>query len=51
MSPREVAELLGACEHTVYRMFRRGELAGYRVGRKIRFLRSTVEAHMNGAQR
>lgn len=50
MSPREAAEMLGASDDTVYRMFRRGELAGYRVGRKIRFLRSTVEAHMNGAR-
>ena len=50
LNAQEVADLLGVCDDTVYRLAARGDLPSYRVGRKVRFLRTAVEAHMNGSR-
>lgn len=35
-TPIEVAEILKISKYTVYELIKRGELAAYRVGRKVR---------------
>ena len=43
---REVEKLLKVSYATVYRMRRRGDLTGYRVGRSLYFRRSEIMATM-----
>ena len=43
MSARELAELLGLTEGTVYKKVRRGEIPAARIGRSIRFPRRLIE--------
>ena len=45
-SVKELAELLGVCEMTIYRMMKRGEIAYYSIGRAKRFRREDVEAFL-----
>lgn len=44
MAAKEAAEHLGVGLSTVYEMFGRGELAGYRVRRRILLYRASVDA-------
>jgi excisionase family DNA binding protein len=43
-SVREVAQLLGICEATVYRATWRGDLQGHRDGKRIRFTQSMLDS-------
>jgi putative molybdopterin biosynthesis protein len=45
LTPVEVAELLRITKNTVYELIKRGELHGYRVGRKVRVDLKDVEAY------
>lgn len=45
LTPEEVAELLNIKKNTVYELIKRGDLAAYRVGRKLRIEREDVEAY------
>lgn len=45
LTPQEVAEILQIKKNTVYELIKRGELAAYRVGRKLRIEREDVEAY------
>lgn len=46
-SPREVAQMLGVCEKTIYRATWRGDLQPLRVGAQLRFTRPMLEAWMS----
>jgi putative molybdopterin biosynthesis protein len=45
LTPVEVADLLRITRNTVYELIKRGELRGYRVGKKVRVDREEVEAY------
>jgi putative molybdopterin biosynthesis protein len=45
LTPEEVAEILNIKKNTVYELIKRGELAAYRVGRKLRVEREDVETY------
>ncbi|MDD4239718.1 MAG: helix-turn-helix transcriptional regulator, partial [Desulfotomaculaceae bacterium] len=45
LTPEEVASTLKIAKNTVYELIKRGELAAYRVGRKIRVDQKDVEAY------
>lgn len=45
LKPQEVADMLKITRNMVYRMIRRGELQGYRVGNKVRVDLEDVEAY------
>jgi putative molybdopterin biosynthesis protein len=45
LTPVEVAEMLRITRNTVYELIKRGELRGYRVGKKVRVDREDVEAY------
>ncbi|NLB19173.1 MAG: helix-turn-helix transcriptional regulator [Syntrophomonadaceae bacterium] len=45
LTPQEVAEILNIKKNTVYELIKRGELAAYRVGRKLRIEMEDVEAY------
>ncbi len=45
MTPQEVADALKITKNTVYELVKRGELAAYRVGRKMRFDPKDVAAY------
>lgn len=46
LNTQEVAELLKVGKNTVYDLVKRGEINSYKVGRKIRFALSDVEAYI-----
>ena len=43
----EVAELLKITKNTVYELVKRGELPGYKVGKKLRIDKADVESYIN----
>ena len=45
LTPQEVAEILKIKKNTVYELIKRGDLAAYRVGRKLRIEGEDVEAY------
>jgi len=44
-TPEEVAQILKISKYTVYELIKRGELAAYRVGRKVRVEEKDIEAY------
>lgn len=44
----EVASLLGLSRNTVYKLAKESQLPSYRIGRKLRFSRSDIEAQLKG---
>lgn len=44
----EVAELLNITKNTVYELVKRGELPGYKIGKKLRIDKQDVEEYING---
>jgi putative molybdopterin biosynthesis protein len=48
-TPSEVAEILKISKYTVYEMIKRGELAGFRIGRKVRVMASDLDSFMHQA--
>ncbi len=50
LTPQEVADLLKITKNTVYELIKRGELASYKVGRKIRVDAAAVEALKRGKE-
>lgn len=44
-TPEEVAKILKISKYTVYEMIKRGELAAYRIGRKVRIEESDLERY------
>jgi DNA binding domain, excisionase family len=47
LTPQEVAEMLKIAKNTVYELIKRGELNGYKVGKKIRVDLKDVEIYKN----
>ncbi|PRR85684.1 helix-turn-helix transcriptional regulator [Clostridium luticellarii] len=47
LTPQEVAEMLKIAKNTVYELIKRGELKGYKVGKKIRVDIKDVEEYKN----
>ncbi|UZQ49433.1 helix-turn-helix transcriptional regulator [Clostridium kluyveri] len=47
LTPQEVAEMLKITKNTVYELIKRGELNGYKVGKKIRVDLNDVEDYKN----
>jgi len=50
MTPQEVADYLKIAKNTVYELIKRGELNGYKVGKKIRVDLKDVEEYKNRAK-
>jgi excisionase family DNA binding protein len=50
LTPLEVAEILKISKNTVYELVKRGELKGYKVGKKVRIDRSDVEEYKNSTK-
>jgi putative molybdopterin biosynthesis protein len=50
LTPLEVAEILKISKNTVYELIKRGQLNGYKVGKKIRVDKSDVEAYKNSTK-
>lgn len=50
LTPLEVAEILKISKNTVYELIKRGELNGYKVGKKIRIDSSDVEEYKNSTK-
>jgi excisionase family DNA binding protein len=50
MTAKEAAAHLGVGLSTVYEMFHRGELGGFRVRRRVVFYRAAVEAAEKGGR-
>lgn len=50
LTPQEVADLLKIAKNTVYELIKRGELKGYRVGKKLRVDSADVEAYKNATR-
>jgi putative molybdopterin biosynthesis protein len=46
-TPEEVANILKITRYTVYEMIKRGDLAAYRIGRKVRVEAPDLEAYIN----
>lgn len=51
LTAEEVAEMLRVSKNSVYRLAQSGELASYRVGRKLRFTSRDVEAYTRSGLR
>ena len=51
LTAEEVAEMLRISKNSVYRLVQSGELASYRVGRKLRFTLRDVEAYTRSGMR
>lgn len=51
LTAEEVAEMLRVSKNSVYRLAQSGELASYRVGRKLRFTLRDVEAYTRAGMR
>lgn len=51
LTPEEVAGILKIAKNTVYELIKRGELPGYRIGRKIRIDLKDVEAYRSKGKR
>ncbi|MDF2672215.1 MAG: binding domain protein excisionase family [Clostridiales bacterium] len=47
LTTQEVADMLKVAKNTVYELIKRGEINSYRVGRKVRFTLSDVEAYIS----
>jgi putative molybdopterin biosynthesis protein len=47
LTPQEVAEILKISKNTVYELVKRGELNGYKVGKKVRVDTKDIEAYKN----
>lgn len=47
LTPEEVAGILKIAKNTVYELIKRGDLAAYRIGRKLRVDQRDVEAYKN----
>lgn len=47
LTPQEVADILKITKNTVYELIKRGELSGYRVGKKVRVDVKYVEEYKN----
>lgn len=47
LTAQEVADILKIAKNTVYELIKRGEINSYRVGRKVRFTLSDVEAYIS----
>lgn len=47
LTPQEIAEMLKVAKNTVYELIKRGELNGYKVGKKIRVDLKDVENYKN----
>ncbi|MDX9870970.1 MAG: helix-turn-helix transcriptional regulator [Clostridia bacterium] len=47
LTPQEVADILRIAKNTVYELIKRGELNGYRVGKKVRVDLQDVEEYKN----
>lgn len=47
MTVKEVADFLRVSRQTVYTMVRQGKLPHFRIGNKVRFKRSEIEAMTN----
>ena len=47
LTAQEVANMLKVAKNTVYELIKRGEINSYRVGRKVRFTLSDVEAYIS----
>ncbi len=45
LTPKEVAEILKVSKYTVYEMAKKGEIASYRVGNKVRIDKSDIEEY------
>lgn len=50
LTPLEVAEILKISKNTVYELIKRGELNGYKVGKKVRIDRLDVEEYKNSTK-
>lgn len=50
LTPLEVAEILKISKNTVYELIKRGELNGYRVGKKVRVDMADVEMYKNNTK-
>jgi len=50
LTPIEVAEILKISKNTVYELIKRGELNGYKVGKKVRVDMKDVEAYKNSTK-
>jgi len=50
LSAQDVADMLGVSKNTIYNMIKKGELASYKVGRKVRFTEDEVKAFINRSQ-
>lgn len=47
LTTQEVADMLKVAKNTVYELIKRGEINSYKVGRKVRFTQSDVEAYIS----
>lgn len=47
LTTQDVADMLKIAKNTVYELIKRGEINSYRVGRKVRFTLSDVEAYIS----
>lgn len=50
LTPIEVAEILKISKNTVYELIKRGELSGYKVGKKVRIDMKDVESYKNSTK-
>lgn len=50
LTPLEVAEILKISKNTVYELVKRGELNGYKVGKKVRIDKADVEEYKNSTK-
>ena len=50
LTPQEVADILKIAKNTVYELIKRGDLNGYKVGKKIRVDFRDIEAYINRAK-
>ena len=50
LSAKDVAEMLGVSKNTIYNMIKKGELASYKVGRKVRFTEDEVKGFIKQSQ-
>jgi putative molybdopterin biosynthesis protein len=47
LSVQDVADMLGVSKNTIYNMIKKGELASYKVGRKVRFTEDEVKGFIS----
>lgn len=50
LTTKQVQEILGVSERTVFNFMERGELKGFKVGRSWRFEESEIEAYLQRQQ-